>query len=74
MFVNAGREDATDTGVNLLESSYVAFSSMVQFSGAQSNESTAQVLLPILQKLEATVNVPGQTDVYVPVTEQVSSL
>ena len=48
LFKNASREDSTDSGVNLLENSYVAFSSMVQFSGTQSNAATAQVLMPIL--------------------------
>lgn len=66
--MNAAREDGTDSGVNLLENSYVAFSTMVQFSGSQSNESTTLVLLPILQKLEVTVNEPGQPGVYIPVT------
>lgn len=72
--MNAAREDGTDSGVNLLENSYVAFSTMVQFSGSQSNESTTLVLLPILQKLEVTVNEPGQPGVYIPVTPQISSL
>ena len=37
LFANAAREDSIDAGVNLVENSYVAFSSLVQFSGSQSD-------------------------------------
>ena len=48
LFANSKRDDFEGTGSDLLQSSYVAMTSMVQHSCSQSNDVTYQLMIPVL--------------------------
>ncbi len=54
---NSAREDFAGTGVDLIQASYVTITTMVQNSCQESITIIYQLMIPILQKLEGTLNV-----------------
>lgn len=53
---NSQREDYAGTGVDLVQASYVAMTSLVQNSCSDSNDVIYELMIPILQTLEQTLN------------------
>lgn len=53
---NTMREDYQGSGVDLLQASYVTITTMVQNSCTESTNIIYQLMIPILQKLEQTLN------------------
>lgn len=53
---NTTRDDFVGTGVDLTQSSYVAMTAFVQHSCSDSNDAIYQLMIPMLQTLEQTLN------------------
>ena len=53
---NTSREDFTGSGIDLTQASYVSMTTLVQASCSSSNDVIYALMIPILQKLEQTLN------------------
>lgn len=56
LILNAEREDYQGTGVDLTQASYVTMTTMIQNSCSNSVPIINMMLIPILQKIEATLD------------------
>jgi hypothetical protein len=52
LFQNSKRDDYYGTGVDLMQQSYIAMTSLIQYSCSNSNTQTYEHMIPILQQLE----------------------
>lgn len=55
LIANTAREDFHGTGIDLIQSSYVALTALVQSSSKDQADMVYQLMIPILQKLEASL-------------------
>ena len=53
---NTQRDDFQGSGIDLVQGSYVAMTTLVQNSCTASNDIIYQLMIPILQRLEGTLN------------------
>jgi len=56
LLTNTTREDYQGTGIDLMQASYMTMTSMVQNACSDSNEVINQLLIPVLQTLEQSLN------------------
>ena len=61
LLTNSKREDSVGLGIDLMQASYVALTSLVQNSCVNTNEITYQLMIEVLKDLEQTLNLQIMT-------------